>query len=398
MMVVLSRSTVWFAGVTVSVLFSLTSLATATGNPFQSSANENAYVRVIDSQAKFTNQILESDSVWMVLFFSDETDEATQKAVTRDYKGLAELSKGICNLAAVPVSTEGGRAIAASYSKVLKSRSPSSSSTAGISYPAILIFTDDRGKPKLYTGEMEPRAILQQMLEATVQTLNQRAEAYPNTYDRSNRGKNSEHGGSGGRTKGPRSHVVQLTSANFQEKVLDNPAVSLIAFAAPWCGHCKKLLPEWEEASKKLDGQGVMLGWVDATAETHLSSIYQIKGYPTIKIFPGGPNKSYSDAKDYNYGREAPDIVRAALAEVDRTGVPREIPELTSQEVVDDNCRGQNRICVLVALPHILDSGADGRKKYKDLISTVSKAFRGDSFSFLWFEGGSQSQLEQTLE
>ena len=167
---------------------------------------------------------------------------------------------------------------------------------------------------------------------------------------------------------------------------------------APWCGHCKRLQPEWEDAARRLgDGNGAFLGWVDATVETELAQIYGVRGYPTIKLFPGG-KKTHSDAQDYNGERTAGSIVNAVLAEVDKSGVPKEIPELTSMETLRTECGGHNHICVLAALPHILDSGAVGRNKYKELLTTVSKTFRGSAFSFMWFEGTSQPDLEQALE
>lgn len=167
---------------------------------------------------------------------------------------------------------------------------------------------------------------------------------------------------------------------------------------APWCGHCKQLLPEWEIAANKVHGEGAFLGLVDATVETELASIYGVTGYPTIKVFPGG-KKTHGDARDYPGERTAPSIARYALEEVDRTGVPKEIPELTSQKVFEEHCRSEkNKLCVLVALPHILDSGAAGRNKYRDVLASVAKGVRGSAFDFVWFEGASQPALEEALE
>jgi protein disulfide-isomerase A6 len=157
-------------------------------------------------------------------------------------------------------------------------------------------------------------------------------------------------------------------------------------------------MPDWAEASKKLHGEGVLLGVVDATVETTLAQQYGVKGYPTIKVFPGGP-KTSSSAQDYQGGRSTAQIVQYALAEVDRTGIPKEIPELTSQELLQEKCSGANKLCVLVALPHILDSGASGRNKYRETLAQVAKSFRGTPFDFLWFEGGNaQTELESALE
>ena len=39
---------------------------------------------------------------------------------------------------------------------------------------------------------------------------------------------------------------------NFQEVVVDNGVDTLIEFYAPWCGHCKKLAPVYEELAEKV--------------------------------------------------------------------------------------------------------------------------------------------------
>merc|ERR1712230_166737 len=46
--------------------------------------------------------------------------------------------------------------------------------------------------------------------------------------------------------------VVDLTSSNFQSKVMNSEEVWLVEFYAPWCGHCKALAPDWVKAAKAL--------------------------------------------------------------------------------------------------------------------------------------------------
>lgn len=60
--------------------------------------------------------------------------------------------------------------------------------------------------------------------------------------------------------------VVTLNASNFEEVVKNNTNV-LVEFYAPWCGHCKKLEPEYEKAAKKLKAakQDVVLAKCDAT-------------------------------------------------------------------------------------------------------------------------------------
>ncbi|PPD83590.1 hypothetical protein GOBAR_DD19456 [Gossypium barbadense] len=45
--------------------------------------------------------------------------------------------------------------------------------------------------------------------------------------------------------------VVVLTEANFDKEVGQDRG-ALIEFYAPWCGHCKKLAPEYEKLGARL--------------------------------------------------------------------------------------------------------------------------------------------------
>ena len=115
-----------------------------------------------------------------------------------------------------------------------------------------------------------------------------------------------------------------MTSNNFQTQVVDSTDVWLVAFYAPWCGHCKALSPEWESAADQLLKEGVMVGAVDATQEQQLGGQFGVKGFPTIKWWPGGKKKGgAAGAQDYQGGRTARDIVAFGMAENDRSGVPR---------------------------------------------------------------------------
>ena len=134
--------------------------------------------------------------------------------------------------------------------------------------------------------------------------------------------------------QGP-SPVVNLNGADFQKKVMESKDDWLIAFTAPWCGHCVKLKPEWDDAAKQLKGD-FKLGWVDSTQESALSQQYGVQGYPTIKLFSLKDGKKV--ASEYNGGRDASGIVNYCQSHIEATGSARPISEITSKAAFDDEC------------------------------------------------------------
>ena len=101
--------------------------------------------------------------------------------------------------------------------------------------------------------------------------------------------------------------IFDVVGKTFQKEVIDNDKDVMLVFYAPWCGHCKQLLPKYEEAAKKLKEKNpkILLARMDAT-ENEIESVH-ITGFPTIKFYPG--NKKDKAPMDYNGERTTDGII-----------------------------------------------------------------------------------------
>jgi len=98
------------------------------------------------------------------------------------------------------------------------------------------------------------------------------------------------------------SPVAKLDNDNFEDEI--KSGVAFVKFFAPWCGHCKRLAPTWEELAKKYqDTTGVVIGHVDCTADDNLNrplcNAQGVKGFPTLIVFKDGVKvEEYSGGRD----------------------------------------------------------------------------------------------------
>lgn len=319
---------------------------------------------VIDlTPSNFDKLVIQSDEIWVVEFYAPWCGHC--KSLVPEYKKAATALKGVVKVGAV--NADEHKSLGGQY---------------GVQgFPSIKIFGANKKKPSDFNGQRTAQGIADGALD----------EAKNKVKAQLSGGGSSGGSGSGGSSK----NVVELTSANFDKLVLNSDDVWLVEFFAPWCGHCKKLEPEWERAATDLKGK-VKLGALDATVHDTKAQEYGVTGYPTIKFFAGG-KKDRSDATDYDGGRTASEIVTWALEKhTDSIPAPA-ILELTSDVVAKEQCE-QRPLCIVSVLPHILDCDAKCRNGYLDILRTLGDKYKKKQWGWLWIEGGAQSNVEEALE
>jgi len=307
--------------------------------------------------SNFKSKVLNSNGVVLVEFFAPWCGHC--QALTPTWEKAATVLKGVATVAALDADAH--KSLAQEY---------------GIKgFPTIKLFAP--GKPPIdYQGARDVKPIAEFAIQQIKALLKERLSG-------------KATGGSSDKTE--TSASVELTSRNFEELVLKSKELWIVEFFAPWCGHCKKLAPEWKKAASNLKGK-VKLGHVDSDAEKSLMSRYNVQGFPTILVFGVDKDSPYP----YEGPRAASAIESYALEQLETNVSPPEVTELTGQDVMEDKC-GSAAICFVAFLPDILDSKAEGRNKYLELLLSVAEKFKRSPYSFVWAAAGKQPDLEKQV-
>jgi len=81
--------------------------------------------------------------------------------------------------------------------------------------------------------------------------------------------------------------AIELTEDNFKDHVATGD--HFVKFYAPWCGHCQRLAPTWDNLAQSIvHDQSTTINKVDCTQHRSLCTEYEVKGYPTLLWFKDG--------------------------------------------------------------------------------------------------------------
>lgn len=82
-------------------------------------------------------------------------------------------------------------------------------------------------------------------------------------------------------------HPPSLDAAGFAAQVERGQLPVLVDFWAPWCGPCRMMAPQFEQAATQLEPR-VRLAKVDTEAEPALGARFAIRSIPTLALFREG--------------------------------------------------------------------------------------------------------------
>ena len=80
---------------------------------------------------------------------------------------------------------------------------------------------------------------------------------------------------------------IELNEQNFSQFITGSDLPIFIDLWADWCGPCKMMAPQFEEAASLLEPK-VRLAKVNTEAEPHLAAQFGIRSIPTLILFRGG--------------------------------------------------------------------------------------------------------------
>ena len=212
----------------------------------------NTPVILLDGDT-FEKEVVQSKDIWLVLFYAPWCGHC--KAFSPEYEKAAKALKGIFKIAAIDADKE--RAIGGKYNIQ--------------GFPTVKFFGIHKDKPVDYDKARTAEAVISFMFDKAKAIANARLnmkksdQSNTNTNNNANQEKKQQQQQ---QKKAPEAgnekDVIVLTDDNFDDMIFNDESMWLVAFYAPWCGHCKKLLPEWVSAATQLRGT-IKLAKIDAT-------------------------------------------------------------------------------------------------------------------------------------
>ena len=313
--------------------------------------------------ANFNKLVKDSDDVWLVEFYAPWCGHC--KTLAPEFKKAAKALKGIVKVGAIDLDVHKGFGM-----------------EYGIKgFPTLKFFSGRGNLPTDYNQGRTAAEMVNFSMDKAKSAAQWRLKGKPS--DGANQQQKKKF------TGGKKGTVLELNESEFQAQVISTQKPAMVLFYAPWCGHCKKAMPEWENAAGESDVTAYVK--VNCDEERNLCSQYGVQGYPTIKFFGGGKVEDYSGA------RTSSSFVSFSDKQAENLVPPRELAEMVDQAVFDDYCVDHVGVCLIAFLPHIRDSGEEKRQQLIQELQSIREKHKTKPVTFLWVQGGNNFDLEEKL-
>lgn len=82
-------------------------------------------------------------------------------------------------------------------------------------------------------------------------------------------------------------NIVQVSDADFEQKVVDGQGLTVVDFWAEWCAPCRIIAPILEELAQEYAGK-VTIAKLNVDENPQTAARFGIRSIPTLLFFKGG--------------------------------------------------------------------------------------------------------------
>jgi len=163
--------------------------------------------------------------------------------------------------------------------------------------------------------------------------------------------------------------VVHVTS---EDMLFDNKH-TFAKFFAPWCGHCKKMRPDWDRIASNNMDKSIAIADVDCTENKDLCSKFNVRGYPTLMYFPPGSSEPIEyDSSERTFEKMSEWISSETSIKCSKMSLDECDDEEQEFMKIIDTMKTEERVAELEKMKKMI---SDTEKEHDALLETLQKQF-----------------------